>query len=119
MHDHLARWCRIREEVDWAGATRPVAGPIDTGRDGVAEFIMTTVADRHPERATRLLTALQRVRTAVYTGSTLSFDLLAAWQAEVLGVPGVGFRAGPAYAKGGRERYGLYSDTVTRFDRCL
>ncbi|MFF4221180.1 hypothetical protein [Streptomyces nondiastaticus] len=41
------------------------------------------------------------------------------WQRTVLGQDFVGFRTMPAFAKGGRERYGLAPDTRARFERCL
>jgi hypothetical protein len=49
----------------------------------------------------------------------LTFAALARWQAQVLRVPAAGFRTGVAYAKGGRERYGLERDTRPRFEACL
>ncbi|MGC9665288.1 Fic family protein [Planosporangium sp. 12N6] len=119
MRDDLLTWCRLREEIRWAGATRPATGPVLGRRDGVLDFVQTTVAARDPDRAARLLAALRQVPAAAATGRELSFDLLATWQATVLGAPGIGFRTGPAYAKGGRERYGLDPDTPQRFHRCL
>ncbi|WKU42662.1 hypothetical protein Q3V23_36260 [Streptomyces sp. VNUA116] len=41
------------------------------------------------------------------------------WQRTVLGQDFVGFRTMPAFAKGGRERYGLAPDTRARFEHCL
>ncbi|MET8832813.1 Fic family protein [Micromonospora sp. NPDC004540] len=116
MRDDLATWCRIREQVDWAAAARPVDGPVTGLRDGIVDFVRGPVAARDPARAVRLLTAVGQARA---TALPLSYELLAGWQATVLGVPEVGFRRGPAYAKGGRERYGLAADTAERFRRCL
>ncbi|UIX28561.1 Fic family protein [Streptomyces sp. GQFP] len=44
---------------------------------------------------------------------------MANWQRTVLRRPSVGFRTAPAFAKGGRERYGLTPDTPARFARRL
>ncbi|RZU73548.1 Fic/DOC family protein [Micromonospora kangleipakensis] len=119
MRDDLLTWCRVREEVRWAAAARPVGGPVAGRRDGVVDFVRGPVAARDPARAARLLRAVGRARAAATAGEELSYELLAGWQADVLGVPEVGFRRGPAYAKGGRERYDLAPDTPARFRRCL
>lgn len=50
---------------------------------------------------------------------TLDFALLAQWQRNILGVARAPFRSGPAFAKGGRERYGLDTDTPARLEVCL
>ncbi|MEH1057918.1 Fic family protein [Micromonospora sp. CPCC 206171] len=118
MRDDLLTWLSVRERVGWAEVARPVGGPVRGGRDGVVEFVRTDVG-RDPERAARLLTALDRVRAAADQGGPLTYELLTDWQRQVLGSPEVGFRTGPAYAKGGRERYGLAADTADRFQRCL
>jgi hypothetical protein len=65
------------------------------------------------------LTAAGHAREAAQARRQLSFDLLMRWQTEVLGVPNVGFRTAPAYAKAGRERYGRRLDTQQRFIDCL
>ncbi|MGW0667797.1 Fic family protein [Streptomyces sp. NPDC002746] len=44
---------------------------------------------------------------------------MAKWQRAALGHDLVGFRAMPAFAKGGRERYGLAPDTQALFKHCL
>lgn len=49
----------------------------------------------------------------------MDFDLLMSWQRAVLEVADAPFRDGPAFAKDGRERYGLAPDTPARFARCL
>ncbi|MEH0822724.1 MULTISPECIES: Fic family protein [unclassified Micromonospora] len=119
MRDDLLTWLSVRERVGWAEIARPGGGPVRGGRDGVVDFVRTDVAARDPERAARLLTAFDRVRGAADRGGRLTYELLADWQRQVLASPEVGFRTGPAYAKGGRERYGLAPDTLDRFQRCL
>ncbi|MEV0560556.1 Fic family protein [Dactylosporangium sp. NPDC050588] len=81
MRDHLLDWIRVREEVRWAEVARPFPGPVRGARDGVADHVRTTVAHRDPHRARRLLDALHRARTA----TELSLEVLAGWQAVVLG----------------------------------
>jgi hypothetical protein len=116
MRDHLLDWIRVREEVRWAEAARPGPGPVRGARDGVVEHVRTTVARRDPERARRLLAALRQARTA----TELTPEALAGWQAEVLGTAGPApFRSTAAFAKRGRERYGLHPDTGHRFRACL
>ncbi|MFI1480926.1 Fic family protein [Streptomyces sp. NPDC020747] len=44
---------------------------------------------------------------------------MANWQRTVLNRASADFRTTTAFAKGGRERYGLASDTRARFERCL
>ncbi len=46
--------------------------------------------------------------------------MLRSWQQHVLGLPQPPpFRSLPAFAKGGRERYGIGPDTRERLDACL
>jgi hypothetical protein len=116
MRDDLVEWCRVREQVDWAQVARPAVDPVVGRRDGVVDHVR---ASRDVGRTERLLTALQQVRDAASAGLSLSFDLLCGWQTTVLGEPVTGFRTGPAFAKSGRERYGLHPGTTSQFDSCL
>ena len=63
--------------------------------------------------------ALELTRASATRGEPLDFARLAAWQAIVLGVDRVGFRTGEAFAKAGRERYGLDASTPARFAGAL
>ncbi|MFV2120014.1 Fic family protein [Streptomyces sp. Act-28] len=73
-----------------------------------------------PARAEGLLAALERLRADAASGATLDIELIRRWQRPVLGTPPPPpFRTLPAFAKGGRERYGLAPDTRARFDACL
>jgi hypothetical protein len=114
MRDDLLTWLRVRQEVPWAAA-ESIAGPIEGGRDGFDGFLRTLPR----ARADRLRPALDAARQAADRGESLTFELLASWQAGVLGLPSARFRSGPAFAKAGRERYGRHPDTPQRFDDCL
>ncbi len=46
------------------------------------------------------------MQEAAAAATTLDFRLLASWQRTVFGVADAPFRERPAFAKGGRERYG-------------
>ncbi|MFC7545513.1 Fic family protein [Plantactinospora sp. GCM10030261] len=118
MPDHLDLWRRNRGRIPWRDLAPPLTGPVTGRRDGAADYAEST-AGRDPERANRLLDALALVRAAAATDAPLDFGMLAGWQATVLGGPEPGFRRGPAYAKGGRERYGLAVDTPSCFAACL
>jgi hypothetical protein len=145
--DSLAVWCRVRQRVRWAEATgaEDVTSPVAprTGAEGItspvgprtgAEGITSPVASRvdgflawcegpvrrrDPERAARLRSAYALARADAAQGASLTFAVLARWQRAVLGVAEAPFRTGVAYAKGGRERYGLTPHTESDFARCL
>ncbi|WP_441246359.1 Fic family protein [Kitasatospora sp. McL0602] len=122
MPDHLQTWCTVRQAVPWQQARTPDlpgSGPPHVLRDGADHHIRTVEHARDPARAQRLLAALGQVRVDAAAGQPLSFALLSGWQRLVLGTPDAPFRAGPAFAKAGRERYGLDAHTPRRFDACL
>lgn len=58
-------------------------------------------------------------RAAAARGEPLAPALLDDWQKQVLGMPDVRLRQGDAFAKGGRERYGLSPHTWRDFAACL
>ena len=100
MRDDLEVWCGTRRRVPWDLVGDP--GPTGVGgRDGLRHLIGTTDRDR------RLLSALDLLRADLTVGLPLDFAMMRRWQARVLGTRDPGFRTGPAFAKGGRERYGL------------
>ncbi|WP_266622802.1 Fic family protein [Streptomyces sp. NBC_01340] len=80
---------------------------------------MATRGGRDSEGTARVLTALELAFADAEQGRPLTFALMAKWQRTVLGHDVVVFRTMPAFAKGGRERYGLAPDTRARFERCL
>jgi Fic/DOC family len=126
--DHLRVWCGIREILAWdvddvpklPDSPIPANGqPGGGGRDGVAHYIRTVENERDPARAERMSAALALMHRDAADGRDLDFAALAGWQSLVLGVDNPAFRTGPAYAKGGRERYGIEPGTPDSFERCL
>lgn len=116
--DSLAVWLRVRREADWQRA--PALQRVAPDRDGFRSWCEGPVRRRDPIRAERLLAAYALAREDAARRAPLDFALLASWQREVLGTPTVSaFRTGDAYAKGGRERYGLSSHTPSDFESCL
>nr|WBO77679.1 Fic family protein [Streptomyces sp. SBE_14.2] len=119
MADHLRTWLALRDEIPWH-RSRPVALPAPRPlRDGAAHDIHTFDHARDPARAARLLAALTRTREDAAAHTPLSFHLLSSWQRLVLGTPEAPFRRHPAYAKDGRERYGISPDLPARLNTCL
>ncbi|CCA57328.1 hypothetical protein SVEN_4042 [Streptomyces venezuelae ATCC 10712] len=119
--DHLERWLTVRESIAWQEVPEDGRGePVVPARDGAAEDIRAFDGALDPARAQGLLTALEMVRADAKRGSCLDFELLQRWQHQVLGTqqPPT-FRSLPAFAKGGRERYGIGPDTRARLDACL
>ncbi|MEU0602183.1 Fic family protein [Streptomyces sp. NPDC006393] len=119
QQDALAAWLSTRTEISWPrwSGERPAAGP--PAPDGVRDFFTATRGGRDPEGTARVLTALDQALTDAKQGRQLTFALMAGWQRAVLHRDPVGFRTMPAFAKGGRERYGLAPDTPARFEECL
>lgn len=117
--DSLADWLFIRTEISWPSwrGARLVSGA--PARDGFRNFFMATRGGRDSEGTARVLTALDLAFADAEQRRPLTFALMAKWQRAVLGHDLVGFRRMPAFAKGGRERYGLAPDTRARFERCL
>ncbi|WP_367134758.1 MULTISPECIES: Fic family protein [Streptomyces] len=119
--DHLDRWLAVRESVPWHEAPDSgTDGPVTPSRDGATEYVRAFDGALDPARADGLLTALELLRADAARGVPLDFELLRSWQQHVLGVPQPPpFRSSPAFAKSGRERYGISPDTRIRLDACL
>lgn len=115
--DSLSVWLRVRREVDWQCA--PALQRTPPGRDGFRSWCEGPVCRRDPIRARRLLAAYALAREDAARRSPLDFALLARWQREILPATGAPFRVSDAYAKDGRERYGLTLHTQADFDSCL
>lgn len=120
--DHLERWLAVRESVPWQDVPDTSGGddPVTPSRDGAVEDIRAFDGAIEPARAEGLLAALQLARTDAARGASLTFERLQGWQQHVLSTPQPPpFRNSPAFAKGGRERYGIGPDTRARLDACL
>ncbi|WP_331733868.1 Fic family protein (plasmid) [Streptomyces sp. NBC_01220] len=117
--DALAAWCKVREQVDWSSAASVGPAPVRPAVDGLAAWFDGQVRLRDPDRADRLLAAMALSRVAASQGEPLTPTLLTDWQRLVLGVNEVGLRKSDAFAKGGRERYGLTPHTWQNFAACL
>ncbi|GHG79065.1 Fic family protein [Streptomyces griseocarneus] len=119
--DHLETWLAVREAVQWQDAPGDGAdGPVPPSRDGAAEDIRAFDGALDPARAQGLLAALEVLRADAARGAALDFELLSSWQQHVLDTPyPPPFRSLPAFAKQGRERYGIGPRTRTRLDACL
>ncbi|MEW2134217.1 Fic family protein [Streptomyces sp. NPDC005435] len=119
--DHLERWLAVRRTVPWHEASDSGGdGPVTPARDGAANDIRRFDAAVDPARAQGLLAALELLRADAARGASLDFELLRNWQQKVLDTPeSPQFRALPAFAKRGRERYGIGPDTRARLDACL
>ncbi|CAL9324968.1 Fic family protein [Streptomyces sp. SudanB91_2054] len=119
LKDSLADWLLIRPEISWPSwrGASPVSGA--PARDGFRSFFMATRGGRDSGGTARVLNALDVAFADAEQGRPLAFTLMAKWQRTVLGHDLVGFRTMPAFAKGGRERYGLAPDTQALFEHCL
>ncbi|MFJ6662190.1 hypothetical protein ACIQNG_38470 [Streptomyces sp. NPDC091377] len=117
--DSLADWLLIRPEISWPSwrGASPVSGA--PARDGFRSFFMATRGGRDSGGTARVLTALDVAFADAEQGRPLAFALMAKWQRAVSAHDLVGFRTMPAFAKGGRKRYGLAPDTQALFEHCL
>ncbi len=114
MTDALALHRAALGRLDWCsppdglarrlGSLRPVA-PLAACPDPHARLIATWDAGRSPLRAVRMGQALNLLREWAASGRPVC------WQEQV------GFRGGPAWAKGGLERYGYWPGLKDEFAR--
>ncbi|GAA2254001.1 Fic family protein [Streptomyces indiaensis] len=121
LPDHLERWLSVRRSVPWQQARDSGPhGPAIPRRDGAAEDIRGFDGALDPARAEGLLAALELMRSDAARGARLDVGLLRRWQQHVLGTPQLPpLRTLPAFAKGGRERYGITPGLQGRLDACL
>ena len=87
--------------------------------DGLTAWFEGQVRRRCPQRADRLLEANVLARTDAAHRRPLTAALLTGWQQLILGRSDITFRDGDAFAKDGRERYGLTPSTWQDFAQCL
>jgi hypothetical protein len=102
--------------VPWRDVVPDLPTPIRAVRDG---FTAHATIGEDQRRQSLLLAAYDDVRCAAATGASLTPNLTARWNGMLRGVPTAGFRRGPAFAKNGRDRYGLHADTQQRYEVCL
>jgi Fic/DOC family protein len=119
--DHLQRWLAVREVVPWQQIPdRDVDIPLIPARDGAVLDIHGFDAAVDAARAEGLLAALSLARADAARRAPLDFELLRRWQQHVLATAAPPeFRTLPAFAKGGRERYGISPESRDRLDACL
>ncbi|MEU4620670.1 hypothetical protein AB0G04_11930 [Actinoplanes sp. NPDC023801] len=116
LPDQLTTWQRVREQVPWRDVVPHPHAPIRAVRDG---FAARAAIGEDPRRQSLLLTAYADARRAAEAGTGLTPDLTARWNGMLRGISTAGFRRGPAFAKNGRDRYGLHADTRERYESCL
>lgn len=115
--DGTSAWLSIRPGAFRRVPTGPRRAHAD---DGHARFIEDRDRPRDAERADRMASALALCRDAARHQLPLALDLLAEWQAVVLGdSQPVAFRSGDAYAKEGRERYPMSPTVQADFEHAL
>ncbi|MEV6010972.1 Fic family protein [Streptomyces sp. NPDC051976] len=123
LPDHLERWLAVRDEAPWHEVPDSRADgdePVIPFRDGAAEDIRAFDGSVDAARAAGLLAALEALRADAARGAPLDFATIRRWQQHVLGGERLPpFRTEPAFAKRGRERYGIGPDTRARLDACL
>ncbi|WP_199553177.1 Fic family protein [Streptomyces sp. N35] len=119
--DRIPQWLEVRDTAPWHDCPQAEACAQERPlRDGAVDDISTFDAAISPARAEGMLAALEQLRTDAVLGKPLTLDLLSSWQQHVLGTPSPpSFRTASAYAKRGRERYGLAPGTRIRFEACL
>ncbi len=106
--DALAAWRAVRGHAFAHVRDEPVYA---VAHDGHRAYIERFDRARDPDRAERLLAALELCRDSARGGLALTVDQLAEWQAVVLGASQpIELRTTDAFAKGGRERYGAAPD---------
>lgn len=112
MPDQLTIWQRVREQVRWRTVVPHLHTPVLAIRDGFAGH---AAIGEDRRRQSLLLAAYDDVRNAAATGADLTPHLTARWNGMLRGIPAAGFRQGAAFAKNGRDRYGLHADTRQRY----
>lgn len=119
VRDDLRSWLRVRSQIAWHEASEELVGPIRGVRDALD--VVAGARDGHGDttRGDRMRAAWRLAQKDAAANRPLGFGLLAEWQKLVLGRPDVAFRALPAFAKGGRERYGVCEETPEQFEECL
>jgi hypothetical protein len=115
--DALGQWLEIRAKTRTLERLR---NSTKVPADGHAIYIERNDRARDSVRADRMRSGLAMMRRAAADGEALGWKLLARCQREVLGADAEPrFRQRDAFAKEGRERYGISEETQREFERCL
>ncbi|MGW6544774.1 Fic family protein [Streptomyces massasporeus] len=119
VRDDLQKWLRVRAQIAWHEASDELVGPIRGTHDALEAVAAARDAHGDTTRGIRMRAAWRLARTDAAVDRPLGFGLLLEWQKLILGRPDVAFRSLPAFAKGGRERYGVCEETAEQFEACL
>ncbi|MFI9504610.1 Fic family protein [Nocardia sp. NPDC052566] len=112
--DDLRTWLAMRAAVPWTEIGELVVSPVTGRRDGFISYV--DGAGRDSLRTARLRVALAAARA----DPDLTLDRLADWHRIAMGASHAqSFRTAPAFAKGGRERYGVDAGTAAVFENHL
>lgn len=115
--DVLAQWITAREKAFTRASPLP-SRRAPVVRDGHLAYVDTHDAARDVARATQMSEAIAAARTSAMSGEPLTLERLAAWTSLSLGRPAT-LRTTDAYAKRGRERYGMRSKLDTEVEAAL
>ncbi|NHI05485.1 filamentation induced by cAMP protein fic [Streptomyces sp. KO7888] len=119
VRDDLRSWLLVRSQIAWQEASGELVGPVRGTRDGIDAVAVARDGRGSTTPGGGMRAAWRSARRDAEADRPLGFGLLAGWQKQVLGRPDVAFRTLPAFAKGGRERYGIHEETQARFDEYL
>ncbi|MFH9859370.1 Fic family protein [Streptomyces sp. NPDC017202] len=119
VRDDLQDWLRVRSQIAWHEASEELVGPIRGTHDALDAVAGARDGHGDTTRGVGMRAAWRLARTDAAANRPLGFGLLVEWQKLVLGRPDVAFRSLPAFAKGGRERYGVCEETPEQFEACL
>lgn len=125
MRDHsidaLTRHCRATRLVDWVKISAQYEASLGSSvrSNNVSELHRRHVFQfdvaRSELRGARMMAAIQEVDCMASAGRELSWELLTCIQQRVMGLDGIDFRNGPAYAKGGGEVYAYHPQLHSAF----
>lgn len=113
--DATLAWIGARGRAFSGLAAEPVWTDLRPPADGHRRFIEGLERRRDRVRADRMRAALGSCRKAARSSKPLDFELLARWNAMLLGQQHSRYRDSDAYAKDGRERYGTAVGEPTFF----
>lgn len=115
--DVLARWIAAREKAFTDASALP-SRRAPVLRDGHLAYVDVHDAARDTDRATQMREAIAAARTSATSSEPLTLERLAAWTSLALGRPAT-LRTTDAYAKRGRERYGMRSKLGAEVEAAL